>query len=80
MTFTLAIKGLIALSNIIPLLSRGYDLFTDLWIDKKIGDIDKMKANKASKRRALLKSIKECTNDEQRKQLSIILSDINNSV
>lgn len=68
-------QALIALADIIPFVRALFDKLTDLWIDQKIKDIDEIKASNAEKRKVLMDAIKRAENDEQRKQLSIILAD-----
>jgi len=71
-------KALIALADIIPSVRALFDKLTELWIDQKIKDIDEIKSDNAKKRKTILDAIKRAENDEQRKNLSVLLADYSN--
>jgi hypothetical protein len=49
----------------------------ELWADKAINELGKKKATKREKRLTLMKQIKNAKTNDERKILSVILSDIN---
>lgn len=74
---TLIVKGLIALADIIPVARVLFDKLTDLWIDQRIKDIDKVKIGRKEKRTALMNALKEAKTNEERMAISIMLHDLN---
>lgn len=74
---TLLIQGLIALADVLPLVSVALDKLSNLWIDRKIKGINTAKISKQEKRRALMNALKEAKSNEDRMAISIMLHDLN---
>lgn len=77
MTLTVILNGIIAVSKILPYLTKTYDLFTDLWIGHKLKQLDSKLITHRHKRLALLNAIKGAKTNEERKALSILMHDFN---
>lgn len=71
--------GVVAIAKAIPVVADTLNKFYQFYIEKQIEDIDKYRIEKRDKRKALMKAITKAESDEERKALSIILNDVNNS-
>jgi len=76
MSFTAIISGIFSTVKSIKVIAEFIDKTYQLWIDEKIRDLDVSHSNILNKRRTILKSISEAKDDESRKTLSIILSNL----
>jgi hypothetical protein len=74
---TLLVQGLIALADVLPLVSVAIDKLADLWVSRKIKGINNAKIDKQDKRRALMNALKEAKSNEDRMAISIMLHDLN---
>lgn len=73
---TLILNSIIALAKILPFLSSFMDSLTELWADNQIKKFEGEKAKLVEKRTALMNAIRDAKTDEDRKALSIMLSDL----
>ena len=76
MSFTAIVSGIFSTVKSIKVIADYIDKTYQLWIDAKISDLDRAQTTILHKRKVILKSISEAQNDETRKTLSIILSDL----
>jgi hypothetical protein len=79
MNITAIFTGIVAIAKAIPKVAEIINKFYQFYIDKQIENIDKYRIEKRDKRKALMKAITKAETDEERKALSIVLSEINNS-
>ena len=76
MTFSAIVSTVSAIAKAVPIVAEYIDKFYNLYIDKRISEIDQYNITKEDKRTALMTSISKAQNDETRKALSIILTDV----
>ncbi len=77
MSITAIFTGIVAIAKAVPKVAELINKFYQFYIDKQIADIDKYRIEKRDKRKALMKAITKAETDEERKALSIVLSDVN---
>ena len=68
--------GIVTIAKAVPQVAAIIDKFYDYWLDYQIEKIDKYRIDKREKRSVLMKQIRDAQTNEERKALSIILSDI----
>ena len=73
------IKIILGLINAVPAIERLYDSINKAYINSKIEKYKDERTTKMIKSRALMRAIKNATTNEDRKNLSVMLNDINNS-
>ena len=78
MSVTAIFAGVVAIAKAIPVIAGYIDKFYEFYIDSQISKIDKQSIQKKDKRKALMKAISKATTDEERKALSVVLTDVNN--
>jgi uncharacterized protein YoxC len=76
MSFTAIISGIFSTVKSIRVIAELIDKSYELWVDAKIEGLTHEHNNLMVKRRTILKSISEAKDDNARKTLSIILSDL----
>ena len=68
-------SGIVSIAQAIPKIKSMIDMFVDFYIDWEIEKIETNYNTKRKKQEVLIKQIQKATNDEERKVLSVILSD-----
>ena len=76
MTFSAIVSTVYAIAKAVPVVAEYIDKFYNIYIDKRINEIDQYNITKEDKRAALMSSIEKAENDETRKALSITLADV----
>lgn len=67
-------RALIALANILPFASALLDQIVSLWQEQQIKKVEGIKKERAKQVKAITNAISKASTNEDRKQLSIILS------
>jgi hypothetical protein len=76
MNITLIFSTIMAVANAIPSIKKMIDDFYLFYVKFEISKLDAVKIENKQKRAALFEAIKKAGNNEDRKALSLILSDI----
>ena len=73
----LLFNSIIALADLIPMVSLAIDKLVNAWQTRRIKGIENAKINKQDKRRALMNALKEAKSNEDRMAISTMLHDLN---
>ena len=76
MTFTAIVSGIFAIAKAVTIIAEYLDKTYELWIDYKLNKIEASKVKHSDKRTALMSAITKASTNEERKALSVILSEL----